>query len=100
LWLQSGSRQRLISYLLLSTHCPDLLLPLRLLPTEAPMSGGLTIRKPDLMINIPGSSAAAEPQLPYSQRPQPNMEFRGPQVRRSLWQHHQTLLEHVYGSHM
>jgi hypothetical protein len=62
-----------------------LLLPL-LLPatTEAPISSSMPIRKPDLMINIPGSSAAAEPQLPYSQRPQANMEFRGQQVHSTL----------------
>jgi hypothetical protein len=60
---------------------------LPLLPTEAAMSGGMPIRKPGLVINIPGGSAAAEPQLPYSQRPQPNMGFRGPQVRHPLQQH-------------
>jgi hypothetical protein len=46
----------------------------------------MPIRKPGLVINIPGGSAAAEPQLPYSQRPQPNMGFRGPQVRHPLQQ--------------
>jgi hypothetical protein len=47
----------------------------------------MPIRKPDLMINIPRVSAAAEPQLPYSQRPQPDMNFRGPQVMQTLQQH-------------
>ncbi|WIA36403.1 hypothetical protein OEZ86_007715 [Tetradesmus obliquus] len=45
---------------------------------EAPISS-MPIRKPDLIINIPGGSTAAEPQLPYSQRQQANMEFRGQQ---------------------
>jgi hypothetical protein len=62
------------------------------------MSSGMPIRKLDLMINIPGGSAAAEPQLPYSQRPQANMEFRGPQVRHMTDRSCCTLRHHLLHS--